>query len=99
MSVVVDDPLHVQALALRDGARLRVILANMRDEPARVSLELPEMGETRVRRLDDKTVYQASSDPAVFRASGGPLGEAGTAVTIDLPSHGLITLDSERKNS
>ena len=46
-----------QALALRDGDRVRVILANMSDEPLTVSLEIPGAGDATVRRLDDRTVY------------------------------------------
>jgi hypothetical protein len=87
------DELRVQALALRDDARVRVLLANMADEPVEVALESPWGGEARVRRLDDETVDLAASDPAAFRQSVEPLGEVGTSVTIDLPPCGLVTFD------
>ena len=95
LPVASSDPFQVQALALRDDGRARVILANMSDEPVQVSLEVPGMGEARVRRLDDKTVFLAASDPAAYRASGEPLGEGGPAVTVDLPPFGLVTFDAE----
>jgi hypothetical protein len=95
LAAVVSNPLRVQALALRDSGRVRVILANMQDEPAQVSLEIPGMGETRVRRLDDDTVDLAASDAAAFRAGGEPLGEGGASVALELPPFGLLTIDTE----
>ncbi|MFN8592623.1 MAG: hypothetical protein U0031_14285, partial [Thermomicrobiales bacterium] len=89
------DSLTVQALALRDGKRVRVILANMRDEPAQVQLEIPGAGETRVRRLDTDSVFLAASDPDTFRATSEPLGEAGPVLTLNLGPNGLATVDME----
>jgi D-apionolactonase len=95
LSVALSDPLRVQALALRDDGRVRAILANMQDEPAQVSLEIPGMGETRVRRLDEETVDLAAADAAAFRAGGEPLGEGGSSLALELPPFGLLTVDTE----
>lgn len=92
LPVAVSDALRVQALALRDGQRLRVILANMSDASLQVELTLPG-GETTVRPLNDETVYLAASEPRAFRASGEPLGEVKDALTLDLPALGLVTID------
>jgi hypothetical protein len=95
LPLTVDDALRVQALALRDGDRVRVILANMTGDPIQVVLEVPGMGETWVRRLDDETVFQAASEPGEYRNDIQPLGESGPLISIDLPPHGLVTVDRE----
>ena len=87
--------LRLQALALREGDRARVILANMSDDPVQVLLDVPGAGETTVRRLDNETVYLAAFKPEEFRASKQPLGSAGGSLSLDLPPWGLVTLDTE----
>jgi hypothetical protein len=94
LPVTVSDALRVQALALRSGDRVRVILANMTDEPLQVSLEVPGGGEASVRPLTDETVYQAATDVRAFRESFQPLGVVKGTVSIDLPPCGLVTFDA-----
>ncbi|HEX2281510.1 MAG TPA: hypothetical protein VHG52_07090, partial [Thermomicrobiales bacterium] len=89
------DGLRVQALALRDGNRVRVVLANMSDEPLSVALAIPEAGTVTVRRLDDRTVYLAATDPDTFRGSKEPVVVTDGSVDVDLPPFGLATLDVE----
>ena len=95
LPVTLGDGLRVQALALRDGDRVRVILANMSDEPLSVSLEIPGVGAATVRRLDDRTVYLAATDPHGFRASAQPIDATNGTVMVDLPPFGLATVDVE----
>ena len=93
LPVTLGDGLRVQALALRDGDWVRVILANMGDESLSVSLEIPGASAVTVRRLDDRTVNLAATDPAAFRASVQPIGATDGAVMVDLPPFGLATVD------
>jgi hypothetical protein len=93
LPVTLGDGLRVQALALRDAERIRVILANMTDEPLSVSLEIPGAGDATARRLDDRTVYLAATDPAAFRGSWQPIGATNGSVMVDLPPFGLATVD------
>jgi hypothetical protein len=95
LSVTLGDGLRVQALALRDGNRVRVVLANMGDESLSVSLEIPGAAAATVRRLDDATVYLAATDPGAFRASAEPIGVRDGTVTVDLPPFGLATVDAK----
>jgi hypothetical protein len=95
MPVTLGDRLRAQALALRDGDRVRVILANMVDEPLTVSLEVPGAGAATVRRLDDKTIYLAASDPGAFRGSGQRIDAKHGIVNVALPPFGLATVDAE----
>jgi hypothetical protein len=93
LPVTLGDALRVQALALRDGDRMRVILANMGDEALTVSLEVPGAGAATVRRLDDQTVYLAAIDPGAFRASTQSINATNGTVTVDLPPFGMATVD------
>lgn len=95
LPISLGDGLRVQALAIRDGSRLRVILANMSDAPVTVSLSLPNVTSAKVRRLDTNTFLQAGSDAAVFRQAGEPFAVPDGATSVELPPHGLVTLDME----
>ncbi len=92
--IALGDGLRVQALALRAGNRLRVILANMRDAPLRVSLQAPGATGGTMRRLDTGTVRVAASDPVAYRALAEPLEIVDGETAIELPAHGLVTVDA-----
>jgi hypothetical protein len=95
LPVTSSDGLRVQALALRDGNRVRVVLANMTDETLSVSLDVPGAGTAAVRRVDDRTVHLAAADPGTFRGSGQPIDVTDGAVDVDVPPFGLATIDTE----
>jgi hypothetical protein len=93
LPVASGDALRVQALALRKGGRLRVILANMTDDPIDVALSLPEGAVATIRRLDEETFTSAAVEPEVFRHENLPLTGSGGAVDVTLPPFGLATID------
>ncbi|MDQ3225302.1 MAG: hypothetical protein M3Q50_01545, partial [Chloroflexota bacterium] len=93
LPIALDDGLRVQALALRKGDRVRVILANMGEDPVTVSLEIPSAGEGRMRRLDDQSMQLAATEPATFRAMSQPVAARDGIFSVDLPPFGLVTLD------
>jgi D-apionolactonase len=95
LPITLSDGLRVQGLALRDGGRVRVVLANMTDEPLSMSLEIPGAGGAMVRRLDDRTVSLAATDPGAFRGLAEPIDMIDGLVNIDLPPFGLATVDTE----
>src|SRR5215204_1018533 len=95
LPVTLGDELRVQALALRDSDRVRVILANMSEEPLSVSLEVPGAGAATTRPLDERSVYLAATDQESFRASTQPIEATNGSVYIDLPPFGLATVDTE----
>ena len=94
--VTSSDGLRVRALGLRNGDRMRVVLANMSNAPLTVSLEIPGVGGATVRRLDDRTVLLAATDLVEFRNSVQPIGVTDGAMSVDLPPFGLATIDTER---
>jgi hypothetical protein len=95
LPVTIADGLRVQALALRQDDRIRVILANMSDEAIAVSLETQGViaRTATVRRLDDQTAFHAASDPKAFRGSTQPISVEEGGVSIELPPFGLVTAD------
>jgi hypothetical protein len=84
----------VQALALRHGDRLRVILASMIDDPVTVALSLPVGAVATIRRLDDETFTSAAAEPEVFRHETVPLSGSGGVIEVVLPPFGLATIDA-----
>jgi hypothetical protein len=67
----------------------------MAGDAVSVSLRLPEATGARLRRLDTGTFVQAGSDAAAYRQSGAPFTIADGNASIDLPPHGLATIDAE----
>jgi hypothetical protein len=65
----------------------------MSDEPLSVSLEFPEVSAATVRRLDDRTVSLAATDPTAFRGAAQPIGATNGTVMVELPPFGLATVD------
>src|SRR5215212_3698154 len=96
LPVTSSDALRAQAFALGDGDRVRVVLANMSDDPLSVFLEIPGAGAATVRRLDDRTVTLAATDVDEFRNSAQPIGVRDGLVSLELPPFGLATVDTER---
>ena len=75
LPVSVSDPLRVQALALREGVRLRLVLANMRDTEATVTVDGLKLREITQRALNAETAFAAASDPSQFRNSGTSIAD------------------------
>ena len=96
LPVTLEDGLRVQALALRRDDRVRVILANMSDEPIAVSLDIPGASAATMRRLDDQTARVAASAPEAFRGATDPIDVEGGTVSVELAPFGLATLDTNR---
>ncbi|MEZ4561239.1 MAG: hypothetical protein R2853_00675 [Thermomicrobiales bacterium] len=92
LPVTVSDPLRVQALALRDGSRLRLLLANMRDGDATVTFSMAGLQGAAQRALNAATVFQAASDAGAFRKAVTAILETGD-IRLTLPPFGLVTLD------
>jgi hypothetical protein len=67
----------------------------MTDEPRSVSLEIPGVGTATVRRLDDRTVYLAATNPVEFRSLAQPIAMTNGSLNIDLPPFGLATVDTK----
>ncbi len=92
LPLTVSDPLHVQVLALRDGSRLRLVLANMRDEDANVTVDVAGVRDVTQRALNAETVFAAAGDAPAYRASGASVATTGE-LNVTLPPFGLVTID------
>jgi D-apionolactonase len=57
-------------LTMRQGDRLRVLVANVTPATMIVTLALPPVAQARVRVLDERTAASAMTTPARFRVSG-----------------------------
>jgi D-apionolactonase len=87
------DPLRVEGLALQQGNRVRVILANMTAEPQEVTL--PDPGAPfRARVLDETNAEEAMGAAEEWRAQpGGVLSPAEGQVRLALRPYAVARLD------
>jgi hypothetical protein len=53
------------------------------------------VGTATVRRLDDRTVYLAATNPVEFRSLAQPIAMTNGSLNIDLPPFGLATVDTK----
>jgi hypothetical protein len=83
------NPIAVEGLALRQGGRTRVLLANLTGEPQTVRLPAALDGGS-LRRLDASNVAQASAAPEEFRDAPAPERAARMLV---LGAHALARID------
>jgi hypothetical protein len=89
----VSQPLRIAGLTLRDGARERVLLANLGPEPLPVSIPLAA-AEARARLLHEGNAEAAMAAPEAFLAAEGDSHPvAGGALTLELPPYALAIID------
>ena len=93
LPVEVSDPLAVEALALRVGNRLRLLVANFGDMRRAVSLALPVPSGFTLRTLDETTFEQAAADPSGFRTTEKPGATRAEVMDLDLLPFAVATLD------
>jgi len=86
-------PLDVEALAVRTGAGVHALLANLTSEPQRCSIE--GLGAERVflRVLDEETMARACDDPHSFRAERAEHESPGGRLQLALRPYGLVRID------
>jgi hypothetical protein len=94
LPVALGDPLAVEALALRAGDRLRVLVASFLDEPRRVALSLPPLAEGRVRLLDETTYAEATTDGEGFgRRIDREIEEGADRIELELRPFAVARVD------
>ena len=94
LPVATDAPLAVEALALRAGGRLRILVASFRDESTRVTLSLPALTGGRLRLLDETTYAAATGDGDTFRRRVDRVIEDGAeTIELELRPFAVATID------
>jgi D-apionolactonase len=91
------DPGAAQILALRRGARRRLIVLGLRAEPTSVAVG-PVVGRVRIRSLDERSAGDAARDPAGFRASGRSVRAEGQ-VRLELDGYTVACLDVDEQGA
>lgn len=92
--VVTSDPLRVEALALTQDGRRRVLAANMTPEEVTLSVAgLP--GDVTVRRLDASNAEHAVRAPEEYRRTEPVTAHTTLGrLSLGLPPYGLVCIDS-----
>lgn len=91
LSVTSSTPLRFDALALRKGGALRVLVANYTPDAQQVALEGLE-GRFALKSLDETTAAAAMREPEAFGAAAGTPVE-GSGLCLDLPPYAVVILD------
>jgi hypothetical protein len=87
------EPLVAEALAVRHGNRMHVILANLTAQPQQVTVGPIAAKQVQARVLDETTVRTARSEPESFRASGTRRPVEGGRVVLQLAPYAIARLD------
>ncbi len=98
INVATTDHLRVQALALRKGQRLLVLVASFSEVPYRIELVLPAISSGSVRIMDETTVHRATTDPIGFRMDLGRQidgnGVEPQKMNLDLAPFGIASIQA-----
>jgi hypothetical protein len=88
------DPLRVDGLALRKGAKTRVLLANFWPDPQKVEVR-GLSPEVRVRMMDEDSAVRAAADPQGFFTEPGEARQApGGRLELELPPCAVARIDA-----
>jgi D-apionolactonase len=88
-------PLAVEALVIRAGDHLVLLVANLTPARQRCRIGALPAGSVAVRRLDEQTFGQAAAEPASFRAAMEPLDRPdGDVLTFDLDPFAYLRVDT-----
>lgn len=86
-------PLCAQAVALHEGGRTRVLVANLGSTPQRITLRLETM-LVHVRFLDEHNAEKAMISPEEWRAEAGEVRHVeGGEIEIQLNPYGIARID------
>ena len=90
------DPLRAEAIAVRRGDRIVVLMANLRPEPAAIEVRLPRplrQGEVTIRRLNTTTAAPAMLSPESFRSHAQAQAVHDASLRLDLLPYEYSRLD------
>ena len=83
----------MEALALRDGESLRILLASLQPTEARCRIGTLPAGSASIRRLDEESFDAAAEDPLRFRASAEPVMVSGDVLELELAPYSFVRVD------
>ncbi len=87
------DPLAAEALAIRRGDRLILLLANLGPDEQHVSIEGLGAASGTIRVLDEDSAIRAMAEPAAFRSSSQPTKPSGGRLELDLRPYAVARIE------
>jgi hypothetical protein len=87
------DPLAAEALVLRRGERLLVLLANVSPDAQHVTVQGAGERAGTIRVLDEESASGAMTDPAAFRSSAPPIEASGGRLELDLRPYAVARIE------
>jgi hypothetical protein len=92
-AVAVSDPLATSVVAVDDGERLTLLLANLSDHSKTVRIAGLPPGHTSLRVLDETNAHDASGDAAGFRHRRESLPRGAGEVTLALYPYATVRIE------
>jgi D-apionolactonase len=92
-TVTLADGLSTEALAVRQGDRVRVLVASFGEDERIVSVSVPHLRDAIVRALDETTYDAAGDDPAFFTQSGETLSVTDGQFELTLRPFAVACID------
>jgi hypothetical protein len=93
------DPLRVQALALRAGGSIHLLVANLTAERAKCEAGSLAAGRAAVRSLDANSAWEAMTQPSEFRSRRAPIPIVGSTLTLELAPYSVTRIDLGEEGS
>jgi D-apionolactonase len=93
LTVSLREPFSTEALAVRSGDRVRILIANFDETASTVTLRAP-LADATVRTLDETNVAAASTDVDHLRSEGGEsVAVTSGALTVELKPFAVARID------
>ncbi len=94
LGVSLADGLQTEALAVRKGDRVRMLIGGFNEDERQVTVSIGSLQNVRIRLLDESTYAAASSDPAFFtRGDGASISAAEGTVAFTLKPFAIACID------
>ncbi|MGC2398445.1 MAG: hypothetical protein WA510_01615, partial [Acidobacteriaceae bacterium] len=91
-------PLRVQSLALRDGANIHLLVANLTADTQTCAVQEISGDGAQVRSLDASTVSHATAQPFQFRSQHFRTPISGSTLTLTLAPYSVTRIDLPAAN-
>lgn len=95
VSATSSDPLAAEALAIRRGDRLLLLVANLSPDEQAVTIDGLDSVAGTIRVLDEGSAMRAMLEPAAFRSSIEPIEASGSRLELDLQPYAVARIELE----
>lgn len=97
-AVALQDELATEALALRHGDRVRLLITSFSEAQRQITVSAPGLQHANVRYLDETTYLAAADEPALLTRGGEPLSVEQARFDLSLRPFAIACVDGTLAN-